>query len=325
MGCDPGHGIERLESLGIPQSTIFYAELLPIIYQCSIALGRSPVRICDIGSASGAGANLVSTAQNHLLGWPTEMTCYDINGSHQEYAKSRFPDLAYNVGDVLLDDVHFDIGIASHVIEHVSRPVKFVERLVGRVQLLVVYVPYLERNLAPRHLTRFDGDLISRMPGMIWARVTRSIGWRTETDSSVAAFVCAAPGVERHIDLRELASRLDEEFRSVSIPSNDQRVKVAHPPRLLKIIPPRTFVGVPFAVQPNGKSVLNIHGTGFQHGARILFDGVPLESAFGNPGWMNAYVPDEYYSRERIANIAVRNSDGQESNVIQFEIVDVNC
>ena len=249
----------------------------------------------------------------------------DIKGKFQEYARSRFPGLEYKVGDVLVDDVHFDIGIASHVIEHVPHPVDFVERAIGRVQLLVVYVPYLERNLAPRHLTRFDADLIARMPGMIWARVTRSIGWRTEADSAVAAFVCAAPGVERQVDLRELASRLDEEFRSVSISSNDQRVNVAQPPKLSKIIPPRTSVDVPFAVQPNGKSVINIHGTGFQHGARILFDGVPLESAFGNPGWMNAYVPDEYFSRERIADIAVRNSDGQESNVLQFEVVGVNC
>ena len=225
----PGAGlanrIERWENLAVPQSTIFYIDLLPIVYQCSIALGRSPVRICDVGAATGAGANFIRTAQNHLLGWPTEIACYEINPMYQAYAKSRYPHVAYSVGDFLQDDVDFDIGIASHVVEHVAEPVDFVERLVGRVELLVVYVPYRERNLLPRHRTRFDADLTTRMPGVIWARTMRSIGWRTEADSSVAAFVCAAQGCERHVDLRGLVSRLDDEFRSSPIPVNDVRVE----------------------------------------------------------------------------------------------------
>lgn len=222
-GPGPGDRIERWENVAIPQSMIFYIDLLPIVYQCSIALGRSPVRICDVGAATGAGANFVRTAQDHLLGWPTEMTCYEINPMYREYAQSRYPHVAYSVGDFFQDDIHFDIGIASHVVEHVPDPVDFVERLAGRVQLLVVYVPYRERNLLPRHRTRFDADLISRMPGVIWARIMRSIGWRTEADSSVSAFVCAAPGAERHVDLRELVSRLDDEFRSSSLPLDDER------------------------------------------------------------------------------------------------------
>ena len=96
---------------------------------------------------------------------------------------------------------------------------------------------------------------------------------------------------------------------------------VATPPKLSKILPRRTIVGVPFTVQANGKSVINVYGTGFQSGAQILFDDVPLESAVGHSGWMNAYVPTKFYSRNRIMDVAVRNPDGKGSNPIRFAVV----
>ena len=93
------------------------------------------------------------------------------------------------------------------------------------------------------------------------------------------------------------------------------------PPKLSRIVPSRTFIGVPFTVQPNGKSVINVYGTGFQSGAQILFDDVPLESAVGHSGWMNAYVPAKFYSRKRIMDVVVRNPDGKGSNPIRFAVV----
>ena len=95
----------------------------------------------------------------------------------------------------------------------------------------------------------------------------------------------------------------------------------APPPKLTKIVPARTFVGLPFAVQPNGMSVINVHGAGFRSKAKILFDGVPLESSVGNSVWMNAYLPAEYYAQKRIVDIEVRNPDGKTSNAIPFEVV----
>ena len=222
-GFGPGYGLEWLENVFVPQSTIFYTELLPIVYQCTTAVGQSPVRICDIGSGSGAGPNLIWTVQNHLLGWPTEMTCYDIDKVFHKYARVKFPGITYNVGDFFSDDAHFDLGIESHVLEHVSEPLSFVERLLDRVQIVVAYVPYLERNLIPDQINRFDTDLIHSMPGVIWTRIMRSIGWRTESDSSVAAFVCVAPGVEHKINLGRLTRRLGEEFHATSFQLIDEQ------------------------------------------------------------------------------------------------------
>ena len=53
----------------------------------------------------------------------------------------------------------------------------------------------------------------------------RLIGRRTKRDSSVAAFVCVAPGAEHQINSGELARRLDEEFKVTSFLLIDEREK----------------------------------------------------------------------------------------------------
>ena len=165
-GFGPGYGLEWLENVFVPQSTIFYTDLLPIVYQCTTAVGQSAVRICDIGSGSGAGPNLIWTVQNHLLGWPTEMTCYDIDEVFHKYANVKFPGIRYNVGDFFFDDAHFDLGIVSHVLEHVPEPMTFVERLLGRVQPVVAYVAYLDPNLVAGYINRFEANSIHVYAGV---------------------------------------------------------------------------------------------------------------------------------------------------------------
>lgn len=99
------------------------------------------------------------------------------------------------------------------------------------------------------------------------------------------------------------------------------RPPAALPPQVERTDPPRTFVGVPFNVQQDGNSVISLHGSDFQFGAVVLFDGAALESAVGNSGWMTASVPSDLHARARTVDVAVRNTDGQISNVVQFEVV----
>lgn len=94
---------------------------------------------------------------------------------------------------------------------------------------------------------------------------------------------------------------------------------IAPPPVLSEIVPPGTIVDVPFSLW-RGKSVINVYGTDFEPGATILFGGVPLDSAVGSSGWMNAYVPDDLYAREGTVDVTVENPDGAVSNAIEFEI-----
>ena len=95
---------------------------------------------------------------------------------------------------------------------------------------------------------------------------------------------------------------------------------IAPPPVLSEIVPPGTFVGVPFSSW-RGQSVINVYGSDFELGARILFGGVALDSSVGSSGWMNAYVPDDLYAREGTVEVTVKNPDGAVSNAIEFAIV----
>ena len=207
-------GADWIENRSVPQSLLFYAELLPLIYQCTIACGRRPVRICDIGAGTGAGANLVATVQSHLYGWPTKVTAFSIGGRLSAYAEAVFPNMTYRVGEPTAADGPFDLAIASHVVEHVPRPAEFVSGILDVVEFFaVVYVPFRERQLCPTHCNRFDEASIRSMPGVIWSITRRSAGWRTENDSSCAVFVCATSQAHRQLDLSSLKRALDAEMR----------------------------------------------------------------------------------------------------------------
>lgn len=222
----PGFGIEWLENVFIPQSIVFYADMLPAIYQCVLALGAAPVRICDIGAAHAAGSNFVLSMLNGCLGRSTEMTCFDLEPRFEKYAKAKYPQIVYNVGNFLDCDEIFDLTIMSHILEHVQGPLDFISSVLDRTKFLIGYVPFKEDHLIPGHINRFDKDSISDIPGLIWCRIMRSVGWRTELNSRCAVFVCASPTALTETDLnrleweigwREMILRIDDEYLTAPI------------------------------------------------------------------------------------------------------------
>jgi len=208
-----GAGIEWLEETFIPQSMIFYAQLMPVVYQCALASrGSEPLKIADIGAAHGAGSNFIHTVLNNLLGVRVEVTAFEMQARYKRYAEAKFPAVRFKTIDFFDDPEQYDIIVSSHTIEHMEDPRTFVSRVMDRVtSCAVFYVPYRERKLIPGHLTSFDDALIQSMPGFVWGRVLKSIGWRTEANARVAAFVCS------YRDSSRLIRLLDEEFGGAPI------------------------------------------------------------------------------------------------------------
>jgi len=208
---DTGAGIEWLEETFIPQSMIFYAQLMPVVYQCALSIrGAEPLKIADIGAAHGAGSNFIHNMLNNLLGVASEITAFEMQPRYKRYADAKFPAIRFKTVDFFDDADRYDMVVSSHTLEHMADPRAFVSRVMDRVHCAVFYVLYREQKLIPGHVVSFDDELILSMPGFVWGRVFKSVGWRTEQDARVAAFVCAKP-----LDpdaAKKLAETLDSEF-----------------------------------------------------------------------------------------------------------------
>jgi hypothetical protein len=90
--------------------------------------------------------------------------------------------------------------------------------------------------------------------------------------------------------------------------------------RVAVMQPDTTVAGKKFQVQPNGQSAIALQGTNFQRGATIVFDGRNLETAFGNPEFITALVPDDMISRAGDKKVHALNPDGDISNELHFHV-----
>jgi hypothetical protein len=91
-------------------------------------------------------------------------------------------------------------------------------------------------------------------------------------------------------------------------------------PIIARLHPPATVVGTKFQVQPDGQSAIAVAGSNFVKDAKVLFDGRPLETAYGGPEAVTATVPDEYISQPRTIEVRVENPSGKVSDAVRFSV-----
>jgi ubiquinone/menaquinone biosynthesis C-methylase UbiE len=216
-----GFGLEWVDNTFAPQSLVFYSQILPIIYQSSLYIrskGKEVVNILDIGSASGAGPNLMNNVLNNLSGIKTNVTAIDIEERFLTYSKNRFPSLQYLIGDVFQHDFpSVDILTISHTLEHVENPIAFIDELRKKFPktIQIYYVPWKEKELIPDHKTSFDEKIMMKIQGLLYAKIFRSICWRTENTSQVLAFVVIGNEVlNKKSEKKRLCRKFEDEFSS---------------------------------------------------------------------------------------------------------------
>lgn len=211
----PAHGVEWLEGTFATQSLIFYAELLPALYQLSVACRQRSLAVLDIGPASCAGTSFLHNAMNCLLGQPASFTGIDKAPEFERYVRATYPRINYKVGDIFsLDRNAFDIVLCSHTLEHIPEPHTFVARCneIAR-KFCLFYTPYREENRIEGHLHCIDDAFIAGLPRVLWSCVKRSIGWwPSDPDARTVLFVTVADdhgAIRRHSSLR---SNLSAEY-----------------------------------------------------------------------------------------------------------------
>lgn len=114
------------------QSLLFMSEIIPLIHRLYLpARINVTKRAVDIGPQTGIGSQLL--AEIHApQSWnklKLEVSAIDISSVWKEIITVVAPDVAFSIGDVYTETRTWDLVIASHVIEHVPHPDRFVKRL----------------------------------------------------------------------------------------------------------------------------------------------------------------------------------------------------
>ena len=130
------------------------------------------------------------------MGYSVALSVLDINCVYKNYFHFMRPDIRFIHKDIFKLDETFDLCIASHVIEHVKEPLKFVRRLqsicTGQV---LVQAPWKEKPeiLTKGHINIFDEEFISELNPTSTEFVT-SPAWGYFLDPKYEVFISVLEG-----------------------------------------------------------------------------------------------------------------------------------
>jgi SAM-dependent methyltransferase len=213
----PERDLEWVETCANVQSMQFMIDCLPMIRELIEGWpSDAPVRVLDVGTATGAGANLLATLYaGGILGRRMVVDAIDIAGGYlEQYVKAKFPLVNYMVGDVASLPVEepWDLVICSHTIEHIEDYRGFVTTLQKIARRWVLfYAPWNERNLIPEHVNRIDEPFLKRVGAVTW-RIVDSPAWRPPLNTAHPA-QCQAEDPDLNVG-RRLADRVRQWWRS---------------------------------------------------------------------------------------------------------------
>ncbi|HET8548611.1 MAG TPA: class I SAM-dependent methyltransferase [Bryobacteraceae bacterium] len=178
---EPHKTLAWLEKVLNVQSMLFMTDLLPVIRQLLAGWpSDQPVRVLDVGTGAGAGANLLGELYSGAYPPLMQVDAIDIAGSYlAEYARAKFRYINYIVGDALqLPAANpWDLVICSHTIEHIDEPFAFMAALQRLARhWVLMYAPWNEQQLVDGHQNSIDEEYIRRTGATSWKTID-SRGW----------------------------------------------------------------------------------------------------------------------------------------------------
>ncbi|HET8546991.1 MAG TPA: class I SAM-dependent methyltransferase [Bryobacteraceae bacterium] len=165
----PDQDLTWLETVLAPQSMQFMIDLLPVIRELLRACRHDlPVRVLDVGSASGAGANLLGQLYASPMRGPRLLVdAMELHPWMARYARAKLRFIRrYIVADVMnyWPEEPWDLVICSHTLEHVSRWEPFIQHLRELATCSVLlYTPWKEEPRIQEHVLTVDEAFLSRV------------------------------------------------------------------------------------------------------------------------------------------------------------------
>jgi hypothetical protein len=165
----PDQNLAWVETVLGPQSMQFMIDCLPVIRELLAGWPRDvPAHVVDVGTASGAGANLLGQLySSQILGPPLVVDAIEVHPWIARYARAKLQFIRhYIVADVMnyWPEEPWDFVICSHTLEHMSEGEPFLaalQRLATRSVL--VYTPWKEDPRIPEHALTIDDTFLSRV------------------------------------------------------------------------------------------------------------------------------------------------------------------
>lgn len=91
-------------------------------------------------------------------------------------------------------------------------------------------------------------------------------------------------------------------------------------PSITQLYPDSTTAGTGFNVQPNGTSAMGLTGANFLPAAKILLNGEPQETNFGDIDKLGCSFPKKFFAQKGIVKVTVKNPDGKVSDAVDFPV-----
>lgn len=89
-------------------------------------------------------------------------------------------------------------------------------------------------------------------------------------------------------------------------------------PVLSKLYPDTTAAGQGFNLQSDGQSAMGLTGSNFLPGVKVLVNGDPMETNFGDIDRLSCFFAAKHFQRPGRVKVTVRNPDGKESAPVEF-------
>ena len=94
-----------IETCWVPQTTVFYVELLPAVLVLYKYYNNRAFLVADVGAGTGAGTDLLQNVTKGLYDLKLDIHAYDIKPYLADYASDAFPNINYHKKIFLMSEL----------------------------------------------------------------------------------------------------------------------------------------------------------------------------------------------------------------------------